>query len=90
MVKKSSRQRRRADPGLAAAIAVFAGSETLLAQALGLTQPAISAWKRRHTWGRQIPAEYVPRLTQMTGLPGRTLRPDLYGEPEPEPEQAPA
>ncbi|WP_341356137.1 YdaS family helix-turn-helix protein [Rhizobium tumorigenes] len=42
-----------------------------LARGLGLTRGAIAQWER-------VPAERVPAVSQLTGLPGRIIRPDLY------------
>ena len=47
-----------------------------LADKLGVQPPAISKWSRRG-----VPAERVPALSDATGIPRHTLRPDLYAEP---------
>ena len=49
------------------------GGVTLLARALGVSQPAISGWKR-------IPPDRVLAVEAATGIPRTTLRPDLYAE----------
>jgi DNA-binding transcriptional regulator YdaS (Cro superfamily) len=58
----------RAQPGLS----------SWLARRLGLTQPAISAW-------RQVPAERVPEIESLTGIPRWLLRPDLFDGPQVKP-----
>lgn len=58
------------DLGLEQAIGA-AGGVGALARALGLTQPAVSLWKR-------IPAERVVAVEAATGVSRSALRPDLY------------
>jgi TorA maturation chaperone TorD len=48
-----------------------AGGASALARALGISQPAISSWKR-------IPAERVLAIESITGISRSELRPDLY------------
>jgi TorA maturation chaperone TorD len=48
-----------------------AGGASALARALGISQPAISTWKR-------IPAERVLAIESVTGISRSELRPDLY------------
>lgn len=48
-----------------------AGGITALARALGIKHNAIYSWK-------QIPAERVPSVSDLTGIPRHELRPDLY------------
>lgn len=48
-----------------------AGGPTVIAIALGIASVRPAGWLR-------IPAEYVPRLELLTGIPGRELRPDMY------------
>ncbi|MCT7377182.1 molecular chaperone TorD family protein [Chelativorans salis] len=50
-----------------------AGGVGALAQALGLTQPSVSAW-------HSIPAEHVLEVEALTGIARTVLRPDLYPE----------
>ena len=50
-----------------------AGSQQTLARALGITQQALSQWKRR-----RIPAERVLDVERITGVPRHDLRPDIY------------
>lgn len=59
------------DAGLEQAIKV-AGGVAALARAVGVSQPAISAWSR-------IPAERVLTIEALTRVPRFILRPDLYG-----------
>jgi TorA maturation chaperone TorD len=58
------------DPGLEQAIQT-AGGVRALARALGVSQPAVSMWKR-------IPAERVADIEAVTGIPRAKLRPDLF------------
>lgn len=51
------------------------GSQSELARALGKKPQIISHWFRKI--GR-IPAEHVPDVARVTGLPRHMLRPDLY------------
>lgn len=48
-----------------------AGGVRALARALGVSQPAISSWKR-------VPADRVLSVEASTGVPRSELRPDLY------------
>jgi TorA maturation chaperone TorD len=48
-----------------------AGSIGSLARALGISQPVVSKWQR-------IPAERIPTIEALTGVPRSVLRPDLY------------
>lgn len=56
--------------------AEIAGSQSALAQALGVSKGAVSQWKED---GRQVPAEHCPVIERITG--GRVrceeLRPDV-------------
>lgn len=62
------------DTGLERAIDT-AGGVRALARALGVSQPAISNWKR-------VPADRVVAVESATGIARAVLRPDLYaGEP---------
>jgi TorA maturation chaperone TorD len=56
--------------GLDAAIRA-AGGIGALARALGISQPAVTNWRR-------VPAERVLAVESLTGVPRTTLRPDLY------------
>ncbi|MDP2618587.1 MAG: YdaS family helix-turn-helix protein [Hyphomicrobiales bacterium] len=57
-----------------------AGSQSNLARAIGKTPQLISYWHRKI--GR-VPAEYVPDVERVTGIPRHLLRPDLYSQPGP-------
>jgi TorA maturation chaperone TorD len=59
------------DTGLSLAIEAVGGMRSL-ARALGISQPAISAWKR-------VPADRVIAVEAASGIPRSQLRPDLYG-----------
>ncbi|MGL4441322.1 MAG: Cro/CI family transcriptional regulator [Bosea sp. (in: a-proteobacteria)] len=58
------------DSGLDRAIEA-AGGVRALARSLGISQPAISAWKR-------VPSDRVVAIEGATGVPRAQLRPDLY------------
>ena len=60
------------DPGLDRAIEA-AGGVRALARQLGISQPAISSWKR-------VPSDRVIAIEAATGVPRRDLRPDLYDQ----------
>lgn len=71
-------QKIERDPQYVRAIAA-AGDVGVVAIALGVTRDSIHRWTR-------IPAEYVLRLEQLTGIPGCELRPDMYLPLNPVPE----
>lgn len=51
-----------------------------VAARLGVTEPTVSrwiAWARDHETGVPIPADALPVLAEMTGIPATELRPDL-------------
>jgi TorA maturation chaperone TorD len=58
------------DTGLDRAISAAGGMRSL-ARTLGVSQPAISGWKR-------VPADRVLSVESVTGVPRADLRPDLY------------
>jgi TorA maturation chaperone TorD len=58
------------DPALDRAIGA-AGGVRALARSVGVSQPAISSWKR-------VPADRVLTVEALTGVPRGELRPDLY------------
>lgn len=51
------------------------GGVSLLARAIGVSQPAVSGWKR-------VPPDRVLAVEAATGIPRTELRPDLYAESE--------
>jgi len=53
-----------------------AGGRHAVAQALGISYQAVYQWEFK-----QIPAERVPALAAMSGIPAELLRPDLYIAP---------
>lgn len=50
-----------------------------LAEKVGRTKTQLSRWE---TGQRRIPAELVPKLSTLTGIPPHELRPDIYPAPE--------
>lgn len=60
--------------GLERALASI-GGVSLLARAIGVSQPAVSGWKR-------VPPDRVLAVEAATGIPRTELRPDLYAEAE--------
>jgi TorA maturation chaperone TorD len=69
------------DPGLDKAISA-AGGVRALARVLGVSQPAVSAWRR-------IPADRVGAVAAATGLSRAELRADLFDSQAEEPGAAP-
>ncbi|MDJ1159617.1 Cro/CI family transcriptional regulator [Chelatococcus sp. SYSU_G07232] len=63
------------DAGLERAISA-AGGVRSLARQLGVSQPAVSTWKR-------VPADRVLAVEALTGVARTTLRPDLYPPADP-------
>ena len=61
------------DTGLAQAIAA-AGSSDALGALLGITGQAVRQWDR-------VPAERLPEIERVTGLPRHILRPDIVPPP---------
>ena len=59
------------DPGLKKALEA-AGSQTALADALGITQSAIAQWER-------VPVQRVHQIESLTGVTRYELRPDIFG-----------
>ena len=57
-------------PALAVAVDRV-GGVARLADMLGVSRQAVYKWKR-------IPAERVPQIERLTGVPRVALRPDLY------------
>jgi TorA maturation chaperone TorD len=59
------------DPGLEQVIRT-AGGVRGLSRLLGISQPAVSNWKR-------VPADRILQVESVTGVPRLVIRPDLYG-----------
>lgn len=57
------------------------GGPTKLARLLEIQPSAVTQWSR-------IPAERVPVLSRLTGIPRHELRPDLWEAPAPTPSHA--
>lgn len=53
----------------------IAGSQSALARALGVTQTHVWNWLNRN---KQIPAEYILKIENFTGVSRYKLRPDIY------------
>ena len=62
------------EPGLERAIGA-AGGVTSLSRLIGVSQPAVSGWKR-------VPPDRVLAVEAATGIPRTALRPDLFAEQE--------
>ena len=50
-------------------------SRSKIARELGINLSAVSRWFKA---GR-IPAERVPAVSELTGVPRKAIRPDIYG-----------
>lgn len=57
------------------ALKAFGGKQTRLAEAIGTSQQNISNWVRLR---KPLPAEYVLRAEQVTGISRHDWRPDIY------------
>lgn len=57
------------------ALEARAGSQSALARALGVTQPAVWHWLNQ---SERLPAEYVLKAEQLFGVSRHDLRPDIY------------
>lgn len=55
-----------------------AGSQAALARMVDVSQPTVWRWVR----DARIPAEHVPAVSRVTGIPRRELRPDIFGDEE--------
>jgi DNA-binding transcriptional regulator YdaS (Cro superfamily) len=66
----SSEEKPGIDPGLRRAIEAV-GSISQLARLLGMSQQAVSEWRR-------VPAHRIRQVEAVTGIPREKLRPDLY------------
>ena len=53
----------------------FGKNQSKLAAALGTSQQNVSNWLRKK---QQLPAEYVLRAEEATGIPRHEWRPDIY------------
>lgn len=49
------------------------GGSAKLGRALGLPKTTVQSWT-----GSRIPAEWMPKVAAITGIPMRNLRPDLW------------
>lgn len=78
--KRRPRRRAKADPGLEAAI-LSVGGVVIMSELIGTSHANISQWGR-------CPAERVPQVSKVSGIPRHVLRPDLYEAPAREREQA--
>jgi hypothetical protein len=59
-------------PGIALAVEAVGGTTKALAELVGVSPQAVSAWD-------VIPANRVRRIEKITGVPREKLRPDLFG-----------
>lgn len=55
------------------------GNQSIVAKKLDLSPATVCQWKFRG-----VPARYVDRLRQMTGLQLHELRPDMFSDPSEE------
>jgi DNA-binding transcriptional regulator YdaS (Cro superfamily) len=53
----------------------FAGKQSRFAEAIGTSQQNISNWLRNK---RPLPAEFVLKAEEVTGISRHTWRPDIY------------
>jgi transcriptional regulator with XRE-family HTH domain len=51
-----------------------AAGPSRVAEHLGIVASAVTQWTR-------VPARHAPRIEALTGIPGRDIRPDLWGPP---------
>lgn len=56
------------------------GSQSALAELVGVRQPAVSKWLAK---GAPLPAEFVLRVEAETGISRHELRPDVYPQDMP-------
>lgn len=56
----------------------FKGNQSKFAEAIGTSQQNISNWVRAD---RVLPAEFVLKAEQATGIPRHVWRPDIYPTP---------
>lgn len=63
------------EKALRKAYKAFGSSQSEMARALGVTQPTIWHWLNK---SRRVPAEYVLKVEEKTGVSRHDLRPDLY------------
>lgn len=61
------------DDGLQKALAAMGGSQSKLARSLGLLPQSVQKWKA-------IPIKRVPRVSAVTGIPPKELRPDFFSD----------
>jgi DNA-binding transcriptional regulator YdaS (Cro superfamily) len=68
-------------PNHAALKRAIAEAETQagLAKAIGTSQALVGYWLRKSRRG--VPAEWVAKIEQATGVPRHELRPDLFSAP---------
>lgn len=57
----------------------FEGNQSKFADAIGTSQQNISNWSRL---GKQLPAEYVLKAEEVTGIARHVWRPDIYPHPQ--------
>jgi DNA-binding transcriptional regulator YdaS (Cro superfamily) len=53
----------------------FEGNQSKFAAAIGTKQQNISNWVRK---GSKLPAELVPKASEVTGIPAHEWRPDVF------------
>ena len=53
------------------------GGVTAIARHFGVDHSAVIAWRKKN----RVPAERVPMLSALTGVPRHEIRPDVYEAP---------
>jgi DNA-binding transcriptional regulator YdaS (Cro superfamily) len=53
----------------------LAGGQSAFARIHGVSQPTVWAWLKQ---GKPLPAEYVLKTEEVTGISRHALRPDIY------------
>ena len=74
------------DTGLYRALEALNGNQSELARICGVKQPTVWGWLNK---GRGVlPAEYVLKVEEATGIARHELRPDIYPPPKSQAEAA--
>ena len=57
------------------------GGQTKASEILGVRQSTVSSWVTGLT-KEGVPAQYVPKISELTGIPDYELRPDIWEPPQ--------